>query len=88
MVWHLARLVVTILQNNSKNYSKTNHKSKTINQYTKKMYPGRRLAKNIANVRAVSCVPEIQLLAPVALRFQEFLYPLRLASLCLKKEVI
>ena len=52
------------------------------------MYPGRRLAKNFVHVRAVSCVPKIQLPAPVALRFQEFLYPLQLASLCLKKEVI
>ena len=88
MVWHLARLIVTILQNNSKNYPKSNHKSKTINRCTKKMYPGRCLAKNIANVSAVSCVSEIQLPTPVPLRFQKFLYPLRLASLCLKKEVI
>ena len=88
MVWHLARLIVAILQNNLKNYPKTNHKSKTINRCTKKMYSGRRLAKNFVHVRAVSCVPEIQLPAPVALRFREFLYPLRLAFLCLKKEVI
>ena len=76
------------LQNNSKNNSKTNHKSKTINKCTKKMYPGRRLAKNIANVSAGSCVPEIQLPATVALRFQKFLFSLQLASLCLKKVVI
>ena len=83
-----SRLIFTILQNNSKNYSKTNHKLKSINWCIKQMYPGRLLVKYIANVSAVSCVPVLQLPDPVLLLLQQFLYPLQFASLYFKKEMI